>query len=123
MVSFTVSGLIALTYSVFAAQFVVVRVLYPFLWMDARELPRSARAELGALDRRLWLLQLLAGLIPLAGAVLMIAVGPEQFTAASYRSFRLLVTALIGLGMIGFGVAVLTRQQLSQTLNVLMANK
>jgi hypothetical protein len=44
-------------------------------------------------------------------------------TAASYRSFRLLVTALIGLGMTGFGVAVLARQQLGQTLNVLMGNQ
>ena len=48
--SFTVSGLIALTYSVIATEFVVVRVLYPGLWLDARGL-RSIHEWVGGFER------------------------------------------------------------------------
>jgi eukaryotic-like serine/threonine-protein kinase len=52
-VSFTVSGLIALTYSFFAVQFIVLRVLYGRLWVDGQDFGAAARAELGALGPRL----------------------------------------------------------------------
>ena len=125
LVSFTLSGLIALTYSVFVAQFLVLRVLYPRLWLDAQDLRGRASMELRPLGRRLWVFQLLAGLIPLAGAVLMIDVGPEAFAAdrTSYRTFRLLVTALIALGMVGFGIAVGVTNQLRLMLTALMAEE
>ncbi|HZT81746.1 MAG TPA: serine/threonine-protein kinase, partial [Gemmataceae bacterium] len=103
LVSFTLSGLVALTYSWFAAEYVALRVMYPRLWVDGQGLRHGAREELRGLDARLRLFQLFAGLIPLAGAVLLMGVGPEQLTLA----FRLLVTGLIGLGMAGFGVALL----------------
>jgi serine/threonine protein kinase len=115
-VSCTISGLIALTYSVLAAKFLVLRILYPNLWVDARDLGDSA-AELQGQTRALWACQLFAGLIPLAGAVLMVGVGPEQ--VASYRTYRLLVTALIALGMAGFGIALTVSARLGQTLNAL----
>src|SRR5262249_7382621 len=51
LVSFTISGLIALTYSYFAAQYLAVRVLYPRLWGDAQEVRSRARAELGSVGR------------------------------------------------------------------------
>jgi serine/threonine protein kinase len=106
-ISFTISGLIAMTYSVLAVQFIVLRVLYPRLWGDGRDLLQGAAAqELRFADPELLGLQILAGAIPLAGAVLMVGAGPEEFTAASYRDFRVLVTALILLGMAGFTVAV-----------------
>jgi hypothetical protein len=117
--SFTISGLIALTYSLLAVEFVVIRVLYPRFWVDAHDLRSRARIELRDEERQLRLLQLLAGLIPLAGAVLMIAVGPEQFAGASYRTFRLLVTGLIALGMFGFSVALTASAQLGQALHAL----
>src|SRR5262245_43229850 len=94
LLSFTISGLIALTYSVFAVQYVCLRVLYPRWWIDAHGLRQQARAELAGVPRRLKWLQLLAGLIPLTGAILMVFVGPEEFSRG-YQSFRLLVTALI----------------------------
>jgi serine/threonine protein kinase len=115
-VSFTIAGLIALTYSVFGVQFVVLRVLYPRLWSDGQGMRETARAELRHVAPRLRLFQLLAGLIPLAGAILMIVVGPEEFSDSSYRSFRLLLTALIALGMLGFWLAVLVSGVLTQTL-------
>jgi eukaryotic-like serine/threonine-protein kinase len=114
LVSFTISGLIALTYSVFGTEYVVLRVLYPRWRLDGQEFRQRAREELGPLTGRLGLLQLLAGLIPLMGAVLMVGVGPDEF-AGGYRGFRLLVTLLIGLGMFGFGAAVALSSRLRET--------
>jgi hypothetical protein len=102
LVSFTISGLIALTYSYFGVQYLVLRVFYPRLWSDAAELRRHAQAELADIPGRVRLFQLLAGMIPLAGAILMVVAGPDELT----RTFRLLVTALIALGLVGFGVAL-----------------
>jgi len=69
-------------------------------------------------DRRLGVFQFLAVLIPLAGALMMIGVGPETFTPDEYRTFRLLVTGLIALGMTGLGVAILVVSRLRRTLDV-----
>jgi hypothetical protein len=118
--SFTVSGLIALTYSFFAVQFLVLRVFYCRLWVDGRDFGPAARAELGALGPRLRLFQALAGMIPLVGAVLLVGVGPE---ISGYPTFRLLVTALLVLGMAGFGLATAAHNVLSQTLAVLTRTK
>jgi serine/threonine protein kinase len=123
LVSFTVSGLIALTYSYFGVQFVSLRLFYPRLWIDGRGVRQQAREELRSVERRLWIFQALAGLIPLTGAVLMVQVGPEEFVAGNYHTFRVLVTALIALGMAGFGVALLVSNQLSQTLTVLTGKR
>jgi hypothetical protein len=61
---------------------------------------------------------MLAVLIPLAAAVLMVAVGPEEFREG-YRPFRVLVTALIALGMTGLGVAMALSRRLHETLAAL----
>jgi hypothetical protein len=119
LVSFTISGLIATTYSLFAIQFVVLRVLYPGLWADGRLARERVAAELRPVGRRLGFFQLAAGLIPLAGAVLMIEVGPEELTHSGYRTFRVLLTALIVLGTVGFGVASAASRRLNETLAVL----
>jgi serine/threonine protein kinase len=118
LLSFTISGLIALTYSVFAVEYLVLRVLYPHWWLDGREFRRRAREEVRPVARRLVLLQLLAGLIPLTGAVLMVGVGPDEF-ATGYQGFRVLVTLLIALGMVGFGVAVTLSRRLGATVAAL----
>lgn len=114
-ISFFVSGLIALTYSLFAVQYLVLRVLYPRLWVDAHGLRQQAAGELEPLNRRLTLFAILAGMIPLVGAMLMLGVAPEQDTPA----FRLLVMALIGLGALGFCAALAISRQLQQVLTVL----
>ena len=69
--------------------------------------------------RRLGLFQLLAVLIPLAGAGLVIGVGPEQFTPSAYRTFRVLVAALMALGVLGLGVALAVSSTLGRTLAAL----
>lgn len=120
--SFTISGLIAVTYSVLAVEFVAVRVLYPGLWLDARKLRESARSELAHVEGRLGLLQFLAVLIPLAGAALMVGVGPADPQAQEYQTFRFLVTALLALGMVGLGLAILAGSQLRQAVAVLTSS-
>jgi len=123
MISFMISGLIALTYTLFAVQFLVLRVLYPRLWVDARGLRHESREELGPLDWRLAISQLLSGLIPLAGAVLMVVVSPDEEFKGSYRMFRILVTALIVLGMLGFTVALSASRQLQQIFAALIGSE
>jgi serine/threonine protein kinase len=116
IVSFFMSGMIALTYSYFAAGFVLLRVFYLKLWVDAFGFGSTASEELDGVDGRLHLFQLLAGVIPLIGAILMISVGPQRMTL----SFRVLVAALIILGMTGFGAAMLAGHWLSRSLKVLV---
>jgi eukaryotic-like serine/threonine-protein kinase len=114
LLSFALSGLIALTYAFFGVQFIALRIFYPRLWVDSTNLGETIRRELGPVENRLRLFQLLAGAIPLAGAVLMVAVGPE---ISGYRTFRLLVTSLLLLGMTGFGLAILANLLLFRILN------
>ena len=117
LVSFTIAGLIATTYSYFGIQFFVLRVLYPRLWLDPKAPRQQAQRELHPIEGRLRAFEFAAGLIPLSGAVLLVGVGPDsQFTLP----FRLLVVGLIGLGMAGFGAALLVSGRLSRTLNVLL---
>src|SRR5206468_12266293 len=117
LASFTISGLIATTYSYFGIQLFVLRILYPRLWADPQAPRQQARRELGRLLGRLGLFELTAGLIPLSGAVLMLSVGPADRLTLG---FRLLVIGLIGLGMAGFAAAPWASGRLSRTLHVLV---
>ena len=114
--SFALSGLIAMTYSVIAVEFVVVRVLYPGLWLDARDMRAVARKELRPVSRRLAIWQCLAVVIPISGAILMIQGGSEN----SYPTFRLLVTGLLSLGMIGLGLTLVATSIIRETIAVLV---
>lgn len=116
VISFTMSGFIALTYSFLGVQCLVVCVYYPRLWSEVRALRQTATRELRIATRRLRLFPVLAGTIPLAGALLMIGIGPQH---PEDRAFQLLVAALIVLGMIGFQIAVIVTGLLSRNLTVL----
>jgi serine/threonine protein kinase len=116
MLSLTVSGLIALTYSFFGVQFIVLRVLYPWLWAEARDRRQTAREELAPVGPRLRRFQFLAGVIPLSAAVLLVDVGPE---IAGYQTFRLLIISLIALSLAGFVLAITATNVLIQTLAAL----
>jgi hypothetical protein len=108
--------LIALTYSFLAVQFIVLRVLYCQLWVDGQDFGWVGGKGLDSFGPRLRFFQLLAGMIPLVGAVVQLGVGPDL---SGDLSFRLLGTALIVLGMVGFGLATVAHNILSQTLAVL----
>jgi hypothetical protein len=107
--------LIALTYSYFAVEYFALRAVYPRLWVDARGLHATMAAELDRRESRLAAFQLLASLIPLSGAALLIALGPEDLS----RTFRTLVGALIVIGMAGFGLTHTAARLLTRTLSAL----
>jgi serine/threonine protein kinase len=125
--SYLIAGLIALTYTEFADQFLVLCVAYPNLWVDPRSPQQTARLELGPVFRRLRVFQNLSVLIPLAtGIALMvglIAASPERRASSSYQMFLLLVTVLMVLGMAGSWVAGQINSRLNQTLVALTGSE
>jgi serine/threonine protein kinase len=121
--SFLIAGLIALTYTEFIDQFLLLRVAYPSLWVDPQQPRQTARAELGPVDRRLRVFQVLSSFIPVGTgmALLLGLVGaqPEQRASAGYQGFLLLVIVLLGLGIAGSWLAVLLCGQLNRALTAL----
>lgn len=115
LLSFTLSGLIALIYSYLGVQFVVLRSLYPRL-MHAEQLPGETEMELQPILRTLGIFQFLAALVPLVGAIFLVALAPQEFTLI----VRLLVAGLIGAGLLGLGAAVLVTGYLRNIAGVLM---
>lgn len=114
-VNLLVSGLIAIAYSALGVQYYSLRVLYPHLWTDARNIHQLAPQELSPIPGRVVALQLLSGMIPLAGAMLVVLKGPEH--EANYGTFRLMLGVLIGLGIVGVQVATSVCQRISRTAN------
>ena len=114
LVSFTASGLIALTYSYLGIQYVVVRGLYPRL-MHPEQTPDERRAEAERLHRELGWVPFAAAAVPLVGAVVQTAFAPAAFTF----EFRLLIAGLIVTGMIGLVVAVGVTQHLRRLIGLL----
>jgi hypothetical protein len=112
VVSFALSGLIALAYSFCGVQYVVLRALYPRMWHDVRDFAAAARRELAPMASRASSIQLLAGSIPLVAAVLMLALGGDE----TYPAFRGMITALVVLGMFGYQMATRVTRSLSETV-------
>ena len=120
ILSLTVSGLIALTYSYFGVQFMVLRVLYPWLWTETEDRRSTAREELAPVRSRLRRFQFLAGVIPLSAAVLLVDAGPR---ITGFQTFRLLTLSLIALSLAGFVLAISVSNMLTQTLAVLSGSE
>ena len=116
--SFCLSGMNALAYSLCSVEFVVLRGLYPGLWRDAKDFTAVARQELAPLSRHLTRIEWLAGSIPLVAAIFMLILGSEANT-----TFRLLVTALIALGILGIHVTSVVTRHLSRVIVVLTSTK
>lgn len=119
IVSFTLSGLIALAYSLCGSQFVVQRALYPRLWDDVRQFTTVVRQELAPMAARLSGIQALAGSIPLVAAVLMLVLGGNEM----HPAFRWIVTGLIILGLIGYQLAMHVTRSLTDTTVALTGAK
>ena len=114
LISCTLSGLIAMTYSYFAIQYLATRIFYPQLWSEVHDLTATAKEELKHVPRRLSVVQLLAGLIPLLGAVLIVMIGPEE--GSNDGAYRFLVVTLIVLGFSGFQLANVGGALILQTI-------
>lgn len=114
LMSFTLSGLIAVVYSYLGAQYVILRALYPRL-VHAELDPAQVRAELGQTVRWVGWFQVLAALVPLTGAILLLTLGPGEMSLV----FRFLVVALILAGMVGLGIAVWVAHSLRELVTLL----
>jgi serine/threonine protein kinase len=109
LISFVLSGLVGMVYSHYGIQFVILRAVYPFVGNPDTYDADRARAELARGTRWLEPFLVLATLIPLAGAILLIAFADEKMN----REFRLLVAGLIVLGMAGVTGLVRARDRLA----------
>ncbi len=106
-VSFMLSGLVGIVFSYLAIEWVVFRTLLPRLGNpDANPAVHMAE-EVRPLTAPFGPFLVLACVVPLTGAVLLVALSEDAMTLG----FRLLVALLIGLGALGVGLAEqLTRQ-------------
>jgi hypothetical protein len=114
LVSFMLSGLIALIYSHFAIQFVSLRIFCPRLVNADSRTPSAVASELAKASRWLVPFQSLAAVVPLVGAVLLVA-----FSGEMTLSYRLLVTSLIVIGMVGVGIAFAVTRKLTHIVRAL----
>lgn len=116
ILSFTISGLIAVAYSLCGVQYAVLRGLYPRLWPRAEKFRETARQELGPTRWRLRLMIVLAATIPtLASAILL-------WTAedANQWPFKLLITALTLSGIGGLFLTDAVRDRLLSVMENIM---
>lgn len=111
-ISFALSGLVGMVYSYYGIQFVVLRALYPQLGNPESFDANVVREEVRKGTRWLEPFLILATLIPLAGAILLIAFAGETISLG----FRLLVTGLIVLGMLGVTGLVRVQDRLAALL-------
>ncbi len=117
-VSFTVSGLIAMTYCYMSLELFAMRFVFPHLLAEASEPVQRARDELKSVQWRLVAVQLLSGSIPLIAAIMLLSVGSGE--VLRWFAFRFLLTTLICAGMAGFGLSLLAAGFISQTVRALM---
>jgi serine/threonine protein kinase len=115
--SFTLSGLIALAYSLCGSQYVIQRALYPRMWDDVRHFTAVARQELAPMAPRLAWIQRLAG-SALWAAMLVLIFSPDTTWV-----FRALVGGLIVLGANGYQLASRVTRSLTDIVLALTAAK
>ncbi len=116
--SFTLSGLIALAYSLCGSQYVIQRALYPRMWDDVRHFTVAARQELAPMAARLVWIQRLAGSAFVA-AVLVLGLSDGETSSA----FKVLVIGLILLGMFGYQLATGVTRSLTDIVIALTGTK
>lgn len=114
--SFTLSGLIALAYSLCGSQFVIQRALYPRMWDDVRHFTAVAREELAPMSKRL------AGMQLLAGSALVAAILVLTFNDMT-PLFKSVVAGLIILGWAGYQLATEVTQSLTRIVLALTSGK
>ena len=104
-ISFFTSWLVALTYSALCLESIVVQGIYPRLWSAESDIGKESTPELRAVLNRIRICQIMAGVIPLIGAVIVVSSGPHSMAEGTYRVFQYVVTGMIVLGITGFFVA------------------
>ena len=114
--SFTLSGLIAIAYSLCGLQFLVLRIFYPRMWVDATQFHEIAQEELAGTSWRLWMIDVLAGSIPSLTVVVFLMTAGDQF---EFR-FRLMIASLLVMGTVGYQFVTIVTRRMSRTAAMLM---
>ncbi len=115
-ISFLSSWLIALTYSFLLLETIVLQIVYPRFWTGTCDIRGAAKKELRSIISRLKVFQIMAGIIPLAGAAMIVGAGPEIVDPQRYYVFQIMVVGLISLGMCGFVFAIKTSENVKRTV-------
>lgn len=114
--SFTLSGLIAIAYSMCGVQFLVLRILYPRMWVDASDFHVVARDELSGMTWRLTLIDFLALAIPLLTAVVFVFTAGDEL----HFSLRAMIVCLILFGGAGYQFVTVVTRRLGRTASLLV---
>ncbi len=123
-VNLLISGLIAIAYSALGTQYYALRMLYPCLWTNAKDVEQLTKKELSVLPARVRFLQLFSGMIPLAGALLMVAMAIFDVGDRQHQTqYLILIGILIALGMAGLQVATSVCQRITRATNAFVANQ
>lgn len=118
-ISFALSWLIALTYSILYTEYIGFRVLYPQFCIGLPDIQATTKRELRSVPSRIQFFHFLSGMIPLVGAMILILVGPDNFDANPYQTIRVLGTILILVGIVGMLFAIKTSNTLSKAITAL----
>jgi serine/threonine protein kinase len=111
--SFVTSWLVALTYSYFLLELLVVTMVYSRLWTGCCNLRVSAETELAPVRRRLKMFQMLAGAIPLFGALMIVTSSSADIDPDRYRVFQFMIVLLIAMAICGFVFALKVGDKIS----------
>jgi serine/threonine protein kinase len=112
-VSFTLGCLIGVVFSYLALEYVIFRAFLPQLGNPDTYTPTGMWSEIHPLTAPFGSFMLLACAVPMIGAVLLIVLADKEMSLG----FRLLVAALIGMGVAGVGIA----ERLTRKLRALAA--
>jgi len=101
LTSFALSWAVAMAYSYLYVQFVVIRSLYPKMWLGCAEIRKTADVELKSAKRNLQWMQYPPSLCPILAAAMILIIGPERYDGSHYQTFMELVVFLLGVGVFG----------------------
>lgn len=113
MASFTISGLIAVAYSLCGVNYVSLRGLYPRLWPRAESFRIAAHKELPPTRWHLRLMVVLAAAIPTVAAAMLLLTAAD----ANSLSFKLLAIALMMNGMVGLALTFWAAERMSRLMD------
>ncbi|MGC1274532.1 MAG: serine/threonine-protein kinase [Planctomycetaceae bacterium] len=102
-ISFGLAWLIAVTYSYFFVLGIVLRTMFIRFWSNPRAFRERSASELASVPDRLRAVNVLAGIIPLAAAVILVLIAsPGSVGEGEFDAFRFLTASLILAGMAGY---------------------
>ena len=99
------------------SEFYTIRVYYPYLWFDTREIESKATEELKGIRRRVGFFQWLMGGLPVTVVVALVLIGPEHFVGRGYFTFRIMAIVLIVAGFVGMLITGAMRKSIEHVID------